>query len=56
MKLEQKPNRGLSLAVDGAFIVGGSLLTYGAHLAYAPAGFIVPGLLLLAVAVIGARP
>jgi hypothetical protein len=55
MKIEEKRSRGLSLAVDGAFVVGAGLITYGAHLAWAPAGFIVPGILLLAVSVIGAR-
>lgn len=41
--------------VDAAVVVGFGLLTYGAAIIYSPAGFIVPGVLLLAVGVIGAR-
>jgi hypothetical protein len=35
-------------------LVGLGLLSYGAGLAYRPAGFIVPGLVFLAAAIVGA--
>lgn len=35
-------------AIDASILLGAGLLTYGAWLIYAPAGFIVPGVLLLA--------
>lgn len=40
---------------DAAALVGSALVSYGAWCIYEPAGFIVGGLLLLALAVAGAR-
>lgn len=38
------------LVLDAIGLTGAALITYGAHLVYAPAGFIVGGLFLLAAA------
>lgn len=43
-----------SAVIDGSILAGGGLLTYGAYLTYAPAGFIVAGLLLLGIGIAGA--
>lgn len=53
----QKPKRSwlLHLRDDVAMVSGLGLLTYGAWLAWSPAGFIVPGVLLLVAGVFGAR-
>ena len=40
---------------DMLLLVGGGLLSYGAGLAYRPAGFITAGLLLLAAGVLASR-
>lgn len=47
--------RARSLFIDGAVVIGFGLLTYGSMLVYSPAGFIVPGVLLLGVGLMGAR-
>lgn len=44
-----------SVLRDVSGLAGGALLSYGAWLAYKPAGFIVAGVLLLAGAVLAAR-
>lgn len=59
MKIETPPSRAAiiyrGIRNDVALLGGLALVTYGAWLAWAPAGFIVPGILLLAVGVLGAR-
>lgn len=44
-----------SAVVDGSILAGGALVTWGAHLVYRPAGFLVAGALLLALGWKGAR-
>lgn len=44
-----------SLVIDGSILIGAGMLTYGAWLAYAPAGFLVVGSLLLAAGLRSAR-
>lgn len=43
------------LSRDGAGVLGATLITYGAHSVYAPAGWIVAGAFLLAGAWLSAR-
>lgn len=43
------------LALDGTALTGAGLITYGAHLVYHPAGFMVGGAFCLAAAWITAR-
>lgn len=44
-----------SNAADGLFVAGGGAVSYGAWLVYAPAGFIVGGVLAIAAGVMVAR-
>lgn len=56
MQLGQKPPNLLrSMAIDCSIVAGWGLVTYGAWQIYAPLGFVVPGVMLLAVGVLGAR-
>jgi hypothetical protein len=43
------------LVLDGSLLMGAGLAIYGSLLAFRPAGFIVAGLLLLALGATGAR-
>jgi hypothetical protein len=49
------PNKVAEWARDAAGVAGGGLVSYGAWMAWDPAGFIVAGVLLLAVAYLTAR-
>lgn len=51
MELQPKKSPGAvqSVVVDLMVLAGSGLVTYGSWLVYAPAGFIVPGVLLLVV-------
>jgi hypothetical protein len=55
----QRPSRAASivrsLVLDGSFLGGAALLTYGAWLISPASGFLVPGFLLLALGVFGSR-
>lgn len=59
MKNDNPPSRTArvlrKLRNDVALLGGLGLVSYGAWLAWAPAGFMVPGALLIALGVLGAR-
>jgi hypothetical protein len=44
-----------SVVVDGSTLIGGGLLSFGAWAAWPPAGWMVAGVLLLALGLAGAR-
>lgn len=52
---QKPPNLLRSIAIDCSIVVGWGLVTYGAWQIYAPVGFVVAGVMLLAVGLLGAR-